>query len=58
MAASEDSNPYSEELYDSEALNERINENLELPDIQENTIIYNGTVDPDFILRVETAWKR
>lgn len=31
---------------------ERAEENLELPDIYENTIIYNGTVNPELLLRI------
>ncbi|WP_370294612.1 hypothetical protein [Rossellomorea marisflavi] len=43
----------SDDVHDTEALNDRINDTAELPDIHENTIIYNGVIDPDFILRVE-----
>ncbi|MFD1416937.1 hypothetical protein [Oceanobacillus jeddahense] len=39
--------------FDGSVDNEEVEENLELPDIHENTIIYNGTINPKFMLRVE-----
>lgn len=33
--------------YDGQVEDERVDENLDLPDIYENTIIYNGTVNPE-----------
>lgn len=35
---------------------EEVEENLELPDIYENTIIYNGTINPELSLWVELPW--
>ncbi|MFD1387044.1 hypothetical protein ACFQ4Z_09515 [Oceanobacillus oncorhynchi subsp. oncorhynchi] len=38
--------------YDGSVDSEEVEENLELPDMHENTIIYNGTINPELALRI------